>query len=43
MLIYAHELVAENDSRFWSESGLTENLIETLATAAADLGKTVRL
>ena len=37
VLIYAHELVPENDSRFWTESGLTENLIETLATTAEAL------
>jgi len=41
MLIYAHELVPENDSEndsgFWTESGLTETLIETLATAARAL------
>ena len=34
MLIYAHEFVPENDSGFWTESGLTETLIETLATTA---------
>jgi hypothetical protein len=37
MLIYAHDLVPENDRRFWTESGLTGTLIETLATTAKAL------